>query len=44
MLEKAKAEAPKVETPAEGEKGIEAQTTAEAKPAETAKKDKPSTD
>jgi small subunit ribosomal protein S4 len=44
MLEKAKAEAPKVETPAEGEEGIEAQTTAEAKPAETAKKDKPSTD
>jgi small subunit ribosomal protein S4 len=54
MLEKAKAEAPKVETPAEGEEGTEAQTTAEAKPAEAkpaeakpaeaAKEDKPSTD
>ena len=43
MLEKTKKAEPKVETPAEGEEGTDAQTTAEAKPAEAAKEDKPST-
>ena len=44
MLEKSKAEEPKVEASAEGEEGIEAKTTAEATPAETTKEDKSSTD
>ena len=39
MLEKAKADAPKADAPAEGEEGAEAQA-----PAEAAKEDKPSTD
>ena len=44
MLEKSKAEEPKVESPAEDEDEIETKTTAEATPAEATKEDKPSTD
>ncbi|MDC0927926.1 30S ribosomal protein S4 [Nitrosopumilus sp.] len=54
MLEKAKAEEPKIEVAAEGEEGAEAQVTTEAKPTEAkpteakpteaVKEDKPSTD